>query len=106
MCFPCLRVIMTSPSATRQELGDGAVGDKAVVRRADTNEPGKTGKDGEKSGDDEIYRRAGISPRQMFRMMDGTTRKTCDRCARDIHENAVPCPHCTNFSEWCRTRHR
>ncbi|KAK4206093.1 Carboxylesterase family-domain-containing protein [Rhypophila decipiens] len=41
-----------------------------------------------------------------FNMMDGTLRKICDvpGCLRDIHENAVPCPPCTDFSEWIRRR--
>ena len=104
MCFPCLRVIL-SAAATRPESDKEPVGKDVTSDAKGAEKTGQAG-DGDKSADDEIYRRAGISPRDMFKMMDGTTRKTCDRCARDIHENAVPCPHCTNFSEWCRTRHR
>lgn len=49
---------------------------------------------------------AAVEKNQQFTMMDGTIRKICDvpACLRDIHENAVPCPHCTDFSEWCRRR--
>ncbi|KAK1756533.1 hypothetical protein QBC47DRAFT_380122 [Echria macrotheca] len=56
------------------------------------------------ASDVEIHKAAAISPLERFPMLDGTTRKMCDRCSRDIHENAVPCPHCTDFSEWCKSR--
>jgi len=74
MCFPCLWNILVS--AAGQEVTVGM----------------------------EIFKVAAISTKERFRMIDGTDRKMCERCARDIHENAVPCPHCTDFSEWCKTR--
>lgn len=49
-----------------------------------------------------IWKRANISPTEIFEMMDGSKRKPCENCARDIHINAVPCPYCTNFGHWLR----
>lgn len=62
------------------------------------------GTDGLKEERD-IWKLAGIDTKERFRMLDGTERKVCTRCRRDIHENAVPCPYCTDFSAWCKTRH-
>jgi hypothetical protein len=82
MCFPCLWTVLVS-MGSREEIGEKPrLGVSAEM---------------------EIYKLAAISPKERFRMMDGTTRKMCELCSRDIHENAVPCPHCTNFAEWCRT---
>lgn len=49
---------------------------------------------------------AAVEKKEQFTMMDGTIRKICDMpgCLRDIHENAVPCPHCTDFSKWIHRR--
>lgn len=72
MCFPCLSSVLVSAEGVEVPSGG------------------------------EIYKLAGIGTKERFRMLDGTERKVCERCKRDIHENAVPCPHCTDFSEWCR----
>ncbi|KAK0716860.1 hypothetical protein B0T26DRAFT_707503 [Lasiosphaeria miniovina] len=85
MCFPCLRTELLLANKTQT---DGAM----VLLEAP---PGA-----------EMYKLAAISTEERFPMLDGTTRKMCKGCARDIHENAVPCPHCVDFSEWCRTRRR
>ncbi|KAK0646895.1 hypothetical protein B0T16DRAFT_414435 [Cercophora newfieldiana] len=74
MCFPCLWSVLVLASGVEVPVGG------------------------------EIYKLAGISTKERFRMLDGTDRKMCERCLRDIHENAVPCPHCTDFSEWCKTK--
>ncbi|KAK3356394.1 hypothetical protein B0T25DRAFT_135301 [Lasiosphaeria hispida] len=84
MCFSCLYTVLHSMVTQQKSAAPPAV--KVPVGAG-------------------IYKMAAISTKERFLMVDGTTRKMCDRCARDIHENAVPCPHCTNFSEWCKTRH-
>jgi hypothetical protein len=60
--------------------------------------------EGVEVGEREIWKVAGIATQERFRMLDGTDRKICEKCRRDIHENAVPCPHCTDFSDWCHVR--
>ncbi|KAM7191213.1 hypothetical protein V8F20_009391 [Naviculisporaceae sp. PSN 640] len=53
-------------------------------------------------GKTRMIKLAAIEKKQQWTMMDGTLRKLCDEpgCLRDIHENAVPCPHCADFSKW------
>ncbi|KAK3360730.1 hypothetical protein B0T25DRAFT_536252 [Lasiosphaeria hispida] len=84
MCFSCLFTILSSMKSQKKI-------DKQLGLETPT--------------DAEVYKLAAISTQERFLMLDGTTRKMCDRCTRDIHENAVPCPHCSNFSEWCKARY-
>ncbi|KAK0623853.1 hypothetical protein B0T14DRAFT_565170 [Immersiella caudata] len=74
MCFPCLWWVLVKAEGVEM-----------------TEESGK-----------EIWKVAGIGTEERFRMLDGTDRKACKKCSRDIHENAVPCPHCTDFGDWCK----
>lgn len=86
MCFPCLWTVVV------QKKGEegGGEGEGVVVAKGMKVE--------------EMARLAGISTKEEFLMLDGSRRRMCEKCCRDIHVNAVPCPHCTDFSEWCRAR--
>lgn len=101
MCFLCLWTVLATTNA-------GQVAEKrpALKPPVGTEGPGNVGRYQDKTKDQDLCKLAAISPQERFLMLDGTIRKTCDQCAKDIHENAVPCPHCTDFSEWCKARHK
>lgn len=123
MCFPCLWTLLASAPPRPVADDEGAGSESAVV--ALYKAPVKGGSDSSKEATvsaktdaqdekaaqpeerkKEIWELAGISSKEVFNMLDGSQRKICHRCKRDIHENAVPCPHCVDFSEWLRDRRR
>lgn len=125
MCFPCLWTLLAPPAADndakKPQTEDAEADSASVKQQASSKGTSKRGKGrGSKSKpketrlvnappayvEVEIWQSAAISPLERFRMLDGTTRRSCERCARDVHENAVPCPFCVDFSEWCRSRNR
>ncbi|KAK1834388.1 hypothetical protein QBC39DRAFT_26280 [Podospora conica] len=67
MCFPCLWTVVV-----RERGEEAAVGRGMKV--------------------EEMARLAGISTKEEFLMLDGSKRKMCEKCCRDIHVNALVRP--------------
>ncbi|KAM7216758.1 hypothetical protein V8F06_007868 [Rhypophila decipiens] len=97
MCFPCLWRMLEE----HVELAEGAVTN--IGTRLDSKIEQDGSADSKKIWNIKL---AAVEKKEEFTMMDGTIRKICgvSGCLQDIHENAVPCPHCSDFSEWVRRR--
>ncbi|KAJ2895990.1 hypothetical protein MKZ38_005998 [Zalerion maritima] len=112
MCWPCLWMAIVKggkdlwepePARKRgraQEAGESPEGGgraTAVSSFMTCNEASW-----EKPEDVPVWKRANISPTETFQMLDGSWRRPCGNCAKDIHTNEVPCQYCTDFGMWLR----